>query len=81
MWTPLQGFVRQDVDDLSKVGKHEDNIIEDQDDSSCNPSLDTISHSFEATSQPSMEKKNEGRIKRKRDETKFELVEIGRAHV
>ena len=56
--------------------EHEDNIIEGQDDSSCNLSLDTISHSFEATSQPSMEKKNEGRRKRKRDETKFELVAI-----
>ena len=51
-----QGFVGQDVDDSSKVGEHEDNII-GQDDSSCNQSLDTISHSFEATTQPSMEKK------------------------
>ena len=56
--------------------EHEDNIIEGQNDSSCNLSLDTISHSFEATSQPSMEKKNEGRRKRKRDQTKFKLVAI-----
>ena len=75
-WAPSQGFVGQDVDDSSKVGEHEDNIIESQDDYSCNPSLNTISHSFEATSQPSMEKKNEGRRKRKKDETKFELVAI-----
>ncbi|WKA01927.1 hypothetical protein VitviT2T_020176 [Vitis vinifera] len=73
---PSEGFVGQDVDDSSKVGEHKDNIIEGQDNSSCNLSLDTISHSFEATSQPSMEKKNEGRRKRKRDETKFELVAI-----
>ena len=58
------------------MGEHEDNIIEGQDDCSCNPSLDTISHNFEATTQPSMERKNEGRRKRKRDETKFELVAI-----
>ena len=75
-WAPSQGFVGQDVDDSSKVGHHEDNIIEGQDDCSCNPSLDTISHNFEATTQPSMEKKNEGKRKRKRDETKFELVAI-----
>ncbi|KAL6337587.1 hypothetical protein AAG906_037180 [Vitis piasezkii] len=69
-WAPSQGFVGQDVDDSSKVGEHEDNIIEGQDDCSCNPSLD-ISHNFEATTQPSMEKrmKEEGRRKRKRDET------------
>ena len=56
-WALSQGFVGQDVDDSSKVGEHEDNIIEGQDDSSCNQSLDTISHSFEATTQPFMEKK------------------------
>ena len=56
-WTPSQGFVGQDVDDSSKVGEHEDNIIEVQDDCSCNPPLNTISNSFEATTQPSMEKK------------------------
>ena len=50
--------------------ENRDNIVENQDDSSCNPLLDTISHSFEATTQPSMEKKNEGRRKRKIDETK-----------
>ena len=75
-WTPSQGFVGQDVDDSSKVGEHEDNIIEVQDDCSCNPSLDTISHNFEVTTQPSMEKKNERRRKRKRDETKSELAAI-----
>ena len=69
-WAPSQGFVGQVVDDSSKVGEHKDNIIEGQDDSSCNPSLNTISHRFEATTQPSMEKKNEGRRKRKIDETK-----------
>ena len=52
-----QGFVGQDVDDSSKVGEHEDNIIESQDDSSYNLSLDIISHSFEVITQPSMEKK------------------------
>ncbi|KAL6345455.1 hypothetical protein AAG906_017174 [Vitis piasezkii] len=66
----------QEVDDSSNVGEHEDNIIEDQDDSSCNPSLDTIFNGFEATTQPSMAKKNEGRRKRKRNETKYELVAI-----
>ena len=40
-WTPSQGFVRQDVDDSSKVREHENNIIEGQDDFSCNPSFDT----------------------------------------
>ena len=55
-WALSQGFVGQDVDDSSKVGEHEDNII-GQDDSSCNQSLDTIFHSFEATTQPSLEKK------------------------
>ena len=60
-WAPSQGFVGQEVDDSSNVGEHEDNIIEGQDDCSCNPSLDTISHNFEATTQPSMEKKNEGK--------------------
>ena len=64
---PSQGFVGQDVDDSSKVQEHENNIIEGQDDSSCNSSLDTIPHSFEATTQPSMEKKNEGRRKRKKN--------------
>ena len=52
-----QGFVGQDADDSSKVGEHEDNIIESQDDSSYNLSLDIISHSFEVITQPSMEKK------------------------
>ncbi|KAL6337952.1 hypothetical protein AAG906_005915 [Vitis piasezkii] len=75
-WAPSQGFVGQDVDDSSKVGEHEDNIIEGQDDCGCNSSLDSISHSFEATTQPSMEKKNEERRKRKKDETKSELVAI-----
>ncbi|RVX11459.1 L10-interacting MYB domain-containing protein [Vitis vinifera] len=75
-WAPSQGFVGQEVDDSSKVGEHEDNIIEDQDDSSCNPPLDTIFNGFEATTQPSMAKKNEGRRKRKRNETKSELVAI-----
>ena len=56
-WAPSQGFVGQDVDDSSKVGEHEDNIIESQDDSSYNLSLDIISHSFEVITQPSMEKK------------------------
>ena len=32
-WAPSQGFVGQEVDDSSNVGEHEDNIIEDQDDS------------------------------------------------
>ena len=75
-WAPSQGFVGQDVDDSSKVGEHEDNIIEGQDDSSCNLSLDTISYSFGATTQPSMEKNNERRRKRKINETKSELVAI-----
>lgn len=75
-WAPSQGFVGQEVDDSSNVGEHEDNIIEDQDDSSCNPPLDTIFNGFEATTQPSMAKKNEGRRKRKRNETKSELVAI-----
>ena len=75
-WAPSQGFVGQEVDDSSNVGEHEDNIIEDQDDSSCNLPLNTISNSFEATTQPSMAKKNEGRRKRKRNETKSELVAI-----
>ena len=58
------------------MGEHKDNIIEDQDDSSCNLPLNTISNSFEATTQPSMAKKNEGRRKRKRNETKYELAAI-----
>ena len=57
---PSQGFVGQVVDDSSKVGEHKDNIIEGQDDISCNPSLDTISHSFEAAIQLSMKKKVQG---------------------
>ena len=75
-WAPSQGFVGQDVNDSSKVREHEDNIIEGQDDFSCNLSLDTISYSFGATTQPSMEKNNERRRKRKRYETKSKVVAI-----
>ena len=70
-WAPSQGFVGQVVDDSSKVGEYEDNIIEGQDDISCNPSLDTISHSFEAAIQLSMKKKVQGE---KNEEKKWNQI-------
>ena len=61
----------RNVDDSSKVGEYEDNIIEGQDDISCNPSLDTISHSFEAAIQLSMKKKVQGE---KNEEKKWNQI-------